>query len=246
VTTKVVATIEARMASSRLPGKILAPILGEPALARLVERLRRVKRLEDIVIATTVSGADDPVEALAERCGVRCFRGSEEDVLGRVVQAAASAGAGVIVEVTGDCPLLAPEVIDRALDLYETGRYDIVSNTWRLSYPQGADAQVFDYELLRQVAKATTDPTHREHVSLYFYEHPERYRIHTFEAPPELRGPELRFQLDYPEDLAFITAVYEALYPLKPDFTLADVFDLLRRRPALKLINAHCQEKQVR
>lgn len=243
---KIVATVEARMTSSRLPGKVLAPIAGKPALVHLVDRLRRVSALDDIVIATTVNADDDAIAEAMRRIGVRCHRGSEEDVMGRVVDTAASAGADVIVEVTGDCALIAPEVIDRAIALYQTGHYDVVTNTWKLSYPQGADAQVFAFGLLADAAARTTDPAHREHVSLYFYEHPEKYRIHNFEAPPEFTAPHLRFQLDYPEDLQFITAVYAELYPRNPAFSLSDVFDLLKRKPHLGQLNAGVTEKPVR
>lgn len=234
------------MGSSRLPGKVMKTILGKPALTHLIERLRRVKRIDEIVVATTVNPADDVAEDLARSLGVRCFRGSEEDVLDRVARAAASVAADVIVEITGDCPLLAPEVIERALDIYLTSDYDVVCNTWKPSYPQGVDAQVFAYRLLEEVSKKALDAPYREHVSLYFYEHPQEYKIHVFAAPPEFRAPELRFQLDYPEDLEFITAIYEELYPRNPEFSLQEIFDLLRRRPELRQINAHCVEKPLR
>ncbi len=243
---KVVATVEARMTSSRLPGKALAPILGRPALAHLLRRLQRAGGVDDIVVATTVHPVDEAIETLARHCGVRCYRGSEDDVMGRVVEAGASADADVLVEITGDCILLAPEVIDEALGIYRRSGYDVVSNTWKLTYPQGVDVQVFAWSLLAEAAGQTTDSDHREHVSLYFYEHPERYRIYHLEAPSAFRAPEWRFQLDYPEDLQFITAVYEALYPTNPDFTLQDIFTLLRQRPELRRLNAQMKEKPIR
>jgi len=242
----IVATIEARMGSSRLPGKVLADIVGRPALGHLVDRLRRARRVDEIVLATTTSPTDEPLVEFAKTWGVHCYRGSEDDVLDRVVRAVATVGAETVVEVTGDCPLLDPEVIDRAVGIHLEGGWDVVSNTWRLSYPQGVDAQVFAWASLDEVAKATDDPAHREHVSLYFYEHPERYRIYHMEAPAEFRAPELRFQLDYPEDLAFIRAVYEALHSANPAFSLKEIFDLLARRPELREINGHMQEKPLR
>jgi spore coat polysaccharide biosynthesis protein SpsF len=242
----IVATVEARMGSSRLPGKVLLPILGKPALAHLLERLGRARRVDRIVVATTTNPADDAIDALARSVGAGSYRGSEDDVLDRVRRAAATVDADTIVEVTGDCPLLCPEVIDRAVEIYRTNTFDVVTNTWRLSYPQGVDAQVFARALLEEAAGETRDPAHREHVSLYFYENPDRYSIHVFEAPPEVRAPELRFQLDYPEDLAFIRAVYGELYPANPAFGLSDIFALLARRPELRRINAHVREKPVR
>ena len=242
----IVATIEARTGSTRLPGKVLMPILGEPALARLVERLKRSRRVDAIVLATTSNPADDAVENLGRLLGVGVYRGSEDDVLNRVLHAAASVGADDIVEITGDCTLLCPEVVDRAVEIYSLGNYDVVSNTWETSYPQGIDAQVFRYDKLADAAQRSFEPAHREHVSLYFYEHPELYSIYRFQAPPEFRAPELRFQLDYPEDLAFIRSVYGELYPVNPKFSLGDIFELLSRKPELKDINAGCKEKAVR
>jgi spore coat polysaccharide biosynthesis protein SpsF len=234
------------MTSSRLPGKVLMPIAGKPALVHLVERLRRVRALDDIVVATTINATDDAIAEAMAGIGARCYRGSEDDVMGRVVEAAASAQADVIVEVTGDCILLAPEVIARAIEAYHGGGYDVVSNTWRLTYPQGADAQVFSWRSLADAAATTDDRAHREHVSLYFYEHPERYRILHLEAPAEFRAPHLRFQLDYPEDFEFIRAVYDELYAENPAFSLAEIFGLLARKPHLTRLNAHVTEKPVR
>jgi spore coat polysaccharide biosynthesis protein SpsF len=243
---RIIATVEARMSSSRFPGKVLMPVLGEPALSRLVERLRRVKQLDGIVIATTVNTVDDPIADLARRIGVESYRGSEEDVMGRVIEAARSVRADVIAEVTGDCTLLAPEVIEEAVTIYRQGGCDVASNTWKPSYPQGVDAQVFAASLLAEAYAQTTDPVHREHVSLAFYENQERYRIHHMTAPEPFRAPDARFQLDYPQDLQFIRAVYEALYPGNPVFSLKEIFQLLRTHPHLKTINAGVSEKPLR
>jgi spore coat polysaccharide biosynthesis protein SpsF len=243
---RVVASIEARMGSSRLPGKVLMPVLGEPALARLIERLRRAQTLDGIVVATTVSGADDPIADLCRRLSIPYYRGSEEDVMLRVAEANRSVEADVVVEITGDCILLSPQVIDEAVRFYLEGSYDVVSNTWELSFPQGVDVQVFSRALLEEALSKTQDPAHREHVSLYFYEHPKMYRIHHLKAPEPFRAPELRFQLDYPEDLAFIRSIYERLYPADSRFDLEAIFALLEREPELKRINAAMQEKPLR
>ena len=241
----IVATIEARMGSSRLPGKVLMPILGKPALAHLIERLQRARRIDQIVLATTVNSADDALEELSRSMGVGVYRGSEDDVLDRVMRAAGSVQADDIVEITGDCTLLCPQVIDHAIEIYLREDVDIVSNTWKPSYPQGIDVQVYSFRLLADVAQRVSDPVYREHVSLYFYEHPELYCIHLFEAPSEFRAPDWRFQLDYPEDLEFIRSVYGELYPENPEFSLHDIFALLARKPELKDINAQCKEKPL-
>jgi spore coat polysaccharide biosynthesis protein SpsF len=243
---KTVATVEARMSSSRLPGKVLMPVQGKPTLEHLIERLRCARTVDEIILATTVNPADAVLEKFAQRLGIRCYRGSEDDVLDRVLQAATTARADTIVEVTGDCPLLCPEVIDQAVELYTSGAGDVVSNTCTQTYPQGVDAQVFSRKLLKDASERTSDAAHREHVSLYFYENLRQYRIHVFEAPPEFRAPDLRFQLDYPEDLQFIRGVYADLYPMNPRFGLREILNLLARKPELKQINAHCVEKPVR
>jgi spore coat polysaccharide biosynthesis protein SpsF len=242
----VVATIEARMNSSRLPGKVLRPILGRPALELLIERLRRARRVRQVVLATTSHGADDALECLAGRLGIACFRGSEEDVLDRVLRAAQHVAGDVIVEITGDSPLLDPEVIDRVVEAYLAGGYDYVSNNRRHTYPLGLDAQVFSTATLAEVAQLTQDPADREHVSLYIYEHPQRYRIGNVESGLPPGCADVRLTLDTPEDLALITAIYEELYPSNPAFGLHDVLALLQRRPELRELNNHVRQRPAR
>lgn len=243
---KINAIIEARMNSSRLPGKVLMHILGKPALSHLIERLKRTKYIKDIILATTINPKDDVLEKFANDNGIKCYRGSEEDVMGRVVQAATVINTDVIVEITGDCVLIAPEVIDKAIEIYKTGKYDIVSNTWNFSYPQGTDVQIFSHKLLADAYEKTKDPAHREHVSLYFYENPDLYKIYFLEAPPEFKAPHLRFQLDYKEDLEFIRKIYEELHPKNKEFSLKEIFQLLNDKPELAKINSHMKEKEIR
>lgn len=244
---RVVASIEARMGSSRLPGKVLADVCGQPALSRLVIRLRRAKRVDDIVLATTTEPADDVLESWAEQVGVRCFRGSEEDVLARVVQAHESLKSDVIVEITGDCILLDPEIVDMGVDSYFANQCDVVTNVTPATFPMGIDVQVFSLALLQEVERTINDLAVREHVSLYFYEHPEIYRIVNLCAPPRWSGPDLRFQLDYPEDYQFICKVYKMLEPdFGPAFGVEEVMQLLRKHPELAQLNKHCLEKSAR
>lgn len=235
------------MASSRLPGKILSDINGAPSLTRLVRRLRRCRRLDGIVLATTTSSSDDATQAWAEAEGVACYRGSVDDVLERVVEAQRSMESEIVVEVCGDMPLLDPGIIDMAIESFLINDCDVVSNTWKLTFPQGVDAQVFRLGALEEVARACDDAAVREHVSLYFYEHPERYRILNLVAPPRWRAPELRFQLDYAEDQTFINRVYALLEPEHgDDFGIEEILALLRRQPALAEINRHCEERKPR
>jgi spore coat polysaccharide biosynthesis protein SpsF len=243
-----VAIIQARMTSTRMPGKILSPILGRPMLELLIERLRRARRLDDVWVATTTNATDDPTEELARRLGAGCFRGSELDVLDRVLQAAHAARADVLVEITGDCPLIDPVVVDQLVETYFANQYDYVSNVLHRTYPVGLDAQVYSTRVLERVAAATDDPVDHEHVSIHIYNHPELFRLHNVDSglPDGEAVGRMRLTVDTPEDFALIAAIYEELYPAKPDFTLPDILDLLRRRPELLALNQHIQAKRVR
>lgn len=242
---RIVATIEARMRSTRLPGKVLLPILGRPMLELMIERLRRVSQLDAIVVATTSDPSCDPIEALAQRLGVGCFRGSEDDVLERVLFAARSAQADVIVELTADCPLIDPELTDEAISAFLAADADYASNCLQEPYPRGLDVQVFSMAVLEEVARLTNDPADREHVSLYIYEHPERYRLLGVPTgTPEVA--DLRLTVDTPEDFELVTRVYQSLYPLNPDFGWREIVELFRQQPELRHVNADIQQKDVR
>jgi len=245
---RTVAIIQARMTSTRMPGKILSPILGKPMLELLIERLRRARRLDDVWVATTINATDDPTEQLAQRLGAGCFRGSELDVLDRVLKSAHAAAADVIVEITGDCPLIDPTVVDRLVETYFINHYDYVSNVLQRTYPVGLDTQVFSTKVLQRVASLTDDPVDHEHVSIYIYEHPELFSLHNVTSGL-VDGDEvgkMRLTVDTPEDFALIKAIYEDLYPSKPGFTLPDILDLLRRRPELLSLNQHIKAKRYR
>lgn len=243
---KTVITIEARMRSTRLPGKVLRPLLGEPMLARMIERLRRVRRADQIVVATTEHAADDPIVALARELDVSWHRGSEEDVLARVLDAARSVDADLIVETTADCPVIDPAVIDQLIHTFRTNQVDYCSNILTHTYPRGLDAQVFPTAILADVAARTQDPADREHVSLYIYEHPERYRLLNVASGLDARDAGWRLTVDTPEDYQLIAAIYGELYPSNRRFGLDDILDLLHRRPDLATLNQHVRQKAVR
>ena len=244
---KVVASIEARMGSSRLPGQVLADIGGVPALTRLIRRLRLCQTIDDIVLATTILPIDDELVHWATSNNVAVYRGSEEDVLARVVGAHQMMNSDIVVEVTGDCPLLDFDVIDLGVETFFANDCHVVTNARVPSYPLGADVQVFELDSLATVCASIHDPAVREHVSLYFYENPDKYRIIHLIAPRGWKDEGLRLQLDYPEDLSFIRAVYSRLEPHYGDaFGLTEILKLLRQEPSLCSINAHCIEKAVR
>jgi spore coat polysaccharide biosynthesis protein SpsF len=241
----IVCTIEARMTSNRLPGKVSLPAVGKPLLELMVERLRRVRAIDQIVIATTEDPSSDPLEALAERIGIGCFRGSEDDVLARVLGAAQAYDADVIVETTGDCPLIDPATIDLVIARFQEGGVDYCSNTLERTYPRGMDVQVFPTAVLAEVAELTDDPSDREHVSLYIYEHPERYRLRSVTSERPETG-ELRLTVDTAEDYELIRTVFEELYPRDPAFGLPEILALLDARPELADLNRHVEQKPAR
>ena len=244
---KVIASIEARMSSTRFPGKVLADIEGCPALTRLVRRLRRCKLLDGIVLATSDGPADDVLERWAVSESLPFYRGSEDDVLSRVVQAQRMMDSEVVVEITGDDILIDPEVVDLGIKTFFENDCDVVTNIRKLSFPMGVDAQVFRLRDLEEVERTVADPAVREHVSLYFYEHPDRYRIIHLFAPERWHAPEYRFQLDYPEDHQFLTEVYKRLEPAYGDaFGIEEIMGLLKQEPSLVEINRHCVEKSAR
>lgn len=243
---KVVAIIEARMKSTRLPGKNLRQILGKPMLEMLIERLRHCRMLHDIVVATTHDASDDVIEELTARLGVGCFRGSTDDVLDRVLRAAQSAGADVIVEITGDCPLTDPGVVDRGVEVFLENKYDYLSNGLKLTYPIGIAVQVFAVKVLEEVSRLTQDPADREHVSLYIYEHPERYVLHNMESGLPEKYRNYRLTVDTPEDFALISAIFEALYPGNPAFDLGNILAFLDSNPSLLELNRNIQQRSAR
>lgn len=236
------------MGSSRLPGKVLMDIQGKPALRRLVDRLRMCRSLDDIVVATTTGAGDDPLARWCADYGVACFRGSENDVLERVVEANRYMRGELVVEITGDCPLTDPQIVDLGVETYLAHTVDVVSNCGRtLTWPMGQYVQVFSLESLAEVCRDVDDAAVHEHVSLYFYEHPEQYKLLELLSPRRWREPDWRMQLDYPEDLRFLNEVYGRLEPLHGEgFGIEEVVALLRREPGLIEINGHCHEKSAR
>jgi spore coat polysaccharide biosynthesis protein SpsF len=243
-TPKIVASVEARMGASRLPGKVLADICGKPALSRLLSRLRRCELVQDIILATSVSPKDDAVASWAESEDMKCYRGEENDVLKRVVQANKIMNSDIVVEIWGDMPLLDYELVDHGISTFLNNDCEVVTTTCKPSYPIGIDVVVFRMKDLEWVEKNVFDTVVREHVSLYFFQHPERYRVINLFAPEMLFAPEKRFVLDYPEDLEFIRAIYAALEPEHGDtFGTAEILGLLERDPRLAEINQHIGKK---
>ena len=233
--------VQARMTSTRLPGKVLLPLAGEPMLTRLVERLRRVQRADGIVIATTTNATDDPIAALCSQLGVPCHRGSEHDVLSRYADAARLHGADVVVRITSDCPLIDPSLIDQVIAVHEEGDSDYVSNMLPPTWPYGMAVEVFSAAALAQAHAEATQAAEREHVTPFIYWHPERYRLRNVASPVDLS--QHRWTVDTPEDYALVGRLFDHLMPTHPHFTQADVLALLDQHPDWIAINQHIQQK---
>ncbi|MGO4125191.1 NTP transferase domain-containing protein [Inquilinus sp. YAF38] len=231
----VLAILQARMSSSRLPGKVMADLLGEPMLARQVERLRRCRTLDRLLLATSTDAADDALAELAGRIGVECFRGSLDDVLDRFHAAAAGQGADQIVRLTGDCPLIDPGLIDRLVELHVAGGYDHSCNTLTPRWPDGLDAEVMRAEVLETAWREATLPSEREHVTRFIYTRPERFRLGSLVGDTDLSDQ--RWTVDTPEDLAMVRAVYAALYPANPAFGTEDILAFVAAHPEIAALN---------
>jgi spore coat polysaccharide biosynthesis protein SpsF len=224
------------MSSTRLPGKVLRPLAGAPMIVRQIERIARCRRIDRLVVATSVEAGDDPLARAAMDAGIGCFRGSLDDVLARFTGALDAFGpAGHVVRLTGDCPLADPEVIDAVIARQLEVGADYASNTLeRRSFPKGLDAEVVRAEVLREAAAEAVDPYEREHVTPFVYRRPERYRLAGVSQQAD--EGEVRWTVDFPHDYDFAAAVYEALWPTNPAFTSDDIRALVRLRPDLQTL----------
>ena len=234
---KVVATIETRMTSNRLPGKVLMPVAGITMLGCLVRRLKVVKSIDCIVLATTVNKADDSLVDLAKELEIEAFRGDENDVMNRVIGAATSVGADIIVEITGDCPVIDPEIVEQTIQMFKANSADYVSNAHIRSYPDGMDTQVFRLDTLKRSAAMTDDLLDHEHVTLHIRNNPELFSQVHLVAPPEIYWPELGLTLDEYKDYEILKKIIEYFDETNPIFSCLDVVRLLRQNPEWVEIN---------
>jgi len=232
----VLAILQARMSSTRLPGKVLKPLMGAPMLLRQVERILRARSINKLVIATSDLPSDDPLAQLCEVQQLECFRGSLEDVLDRFYQAALRYHPAHVMRLTADCPLTDPAVLDQLVDLYMAGDYDYANNSLEPSYPDGLDAEVMRFSVLEEAWKEARLPSDREHVTPFIRKHTDRYKLGILKNHRDLSH--LRWTVDEPQDFELVTRVYEALYPSNPTFDSTDVLAYLEKAPDLLAINA--------
>jgi spore coat polysaccharide biosynthesis protein SpsF len=229
----VVASIEARMTSTRLPGKVLMPCLGRPMLELMVERVKRSRYIDTIVVATTVNATDDPIVLLARQLGIQFYRGSEFDVVGRVTAAMQAAKADIIVQLTADCPLIDPDIIDQILRIFAANEFDHISNTILRSYPDGLDVQVSSLPTLEKSYLLCENDVDREHLFYTVRKHQDKITTFQVSAPPELCWPQWRWTLDTQKDYQLISRIYEHLYPKHPAFSSAEIAAFMLANPEL-------------
>jgi spore coat polysaccharide biosynthesis protein SpsF len=222
------------MSSTRLPGKVLMPLVGEPMILRQIERVARCRRIDRIVVATSDQSSDDPLAEVLQLARFPYYRGPLDDVLVRYLGALEAFGpAGAVVRLTGDCPLADWNLIDAVIERFEQTGADYASNVWkRRSFPKGLDAEILTAEALRQSAADARTPYQREHVTPFVYDQPQRYRIEG--VLQDADEGEVRWTVDRADDYEFVSAVYEALYPRDPAFTSEDIRALVRSRPDLQ------------
>jgi spore coat polysaccharide biosynthesis protein SpsF len=234
--------IQARMGSSRLPGKVLMPLAGRPLLQRMIEQVTAARSSFELTVASTATPKDDAIDALCASLGVRCFRGHPTDLLDRHYRAAALARADVVVKIPSDCPLIDPDVIDRVLSEFQRreGSRDYVGNLHPATYPDGNDVEVMTFAALESAFREATRPLDREHTTPFLWDNPERFRIGnvTWESGLDYSMSH-RFTVDYQADYDFVNAVYETLWTQQsPVLRLGPILDLLAARPDIEAINA--------
>lgn len=239
---KILLVIQARMGSTRLPGKVMQPIGGRSMLARVCRRASRASLVHKTIVATSTNGQDEPVVKECRRLGVECFRGNEEDVLDRFYQAARQHAADMVVRVTADCPLIDPELIDDVITAACFHEPDYASNIIERTYPRGLDTEVATAAALERAWREAPEPYHRVHVMPYFYQNPERFRLVSVTGQADFSR--YRWTVDSPDDLALARAIYRRM-ACDDAFSWRDVIGLFEREPELAEMNRHVRQKQV-
>ena len=239
---RVVAIIQARMGSTRLPGKVLKDLAGATVLERVVSRVRRCRLVSDVVVATSAEPADEVILNECKRLGTEPFRGSEQDVLDRYYRAAQQAGAEVVVRITSDCPLIDPEVSDKTIQKFLVERPDYASNALERTYPRGLDTEVMTFAALECAWTEARQAYQREHVTPFLYQHPERFKLLSVKGDHDYS--QYRWTLDTPEDLEFLRAVYARSIDHQ-DLSWRDVLNIVQREPELAEMNRHIVQKTI-
>jgi spore coat polysaccharide biosynthesis protein SpsF len=245
---KIGVILQARTSSTRLPGKILKEFpynSGITCLEQVVRRLKKSKRLNEIIIATTKDKEDDKVIGIANKENVKYFKGSKENVLSRYYLAAKENNLGIIVRITSDCPCIDVDIVDSTINDHIKIKADYTSNTLDRTFPHGLDVEVFNFNALEKAHKNATKDYEKEHVTPYINRNPQKFKINIVKAPKEFYAPDIRITLDTEEDYALLCAVYDYLYPKNKYFSTYDIVNLFNEKPWLKLINKKIMQKKI-
>jgi spore coat polysaccharide biosynthesis protein SpsF len=243
---KVICIIQARVGSTRLPRKVLKKICGKTVLEHDIDRLKRVRNISEIMIATTTLEKDNAIVEESDRLNVKYYRGSEEDVLSRYYYAAKENKADIVVRVTSDCPLIDSEVTEKIIQSYldNNEKYDYVSNTIDRTYPRGLDTEVFSFKALEKAFNEATSERDREHVTPYIWDNPNLFRLDQYKN--DVDYSDFRWTLDTIEDFELINKIYSSLYfKGKIEFGIKEILDLYYENPELKKINENIEQKKI-
>jgi spore coat polysaccharide biosynthesis protein SpsF len=242
------AIIQARMSSTRLPGKVLKKLPWDgkvTVLEQVVRRLKRSKKLNEVIIATTVEREDDEIVKICKKKDIKWFRGSKENVLSRFYFAAHKNKFDIIVRITSDCPCIDPGVVDLIIEKHIKAKADYTSNCLVRSYPHGLDAEVFNFNALEEAYNSAKNNYEKEHVTPYIENNPRKFKHLNVKLPQKLCVPDIRITLDTEEDYALLCAVFDYLYSQNEYFNVYDILNLFKEKPWLKLINKRIVQKKI-
>lgn len=241
----IVCIVQARMGSKRLPGKVIKEIKGIPMIVHLLNRLKKVEKLDKVIVATSTNPENDQLAAIVEKAGGLVFKGSEEDVLRRYLEAVNAFGGDYIIRVTGDCPLISWEVLDALIEEFLKAKVDYMRVDVPDTFCRGFDGEIFTKEALIKAHQLAKEERYREHVTLYMYEHPQDFTVARMKAKKKWSRPDYRLCVDTKEDFAVVEAIYNALYDYNPYFTIDDIISYLDRHPELSRLNQSVRQKKV-
>jgi spore coat polysaccharide biosynthesis protein SpsF (cytidylyltransferase family) len=231
----IAAIIQARTGSTRFKNKTFAELEGKPLLWHIINRIKKAKHIQDIIIATTTNKEDGKIEDFAKENNIKIYRGSENNVLDRFYQAAKKFNVNIIVRITADDPFKDPKVIDKAIEIFLKENYDYVSNTVKPTYPEGIDVEVFSFSSLKKAWNDAEKISEKEHVTPYIWKNPNIFKTYNFEYKEDLSN--LRWTIDYKEDYEFAKEVYKRLYKKDKIFYMEEILELLKKEPELSKIN---------
>ena len=235
------AILQARTSSTRLPGKVLKEIQGRPMILHQIDRIMKIKSLDKLILATSNDPSDDALADLCAQNNITCFRGDLNDVLKRFYDAAAPLKPDTVIRLTGDCPLLDPDVCEKVIGFFHAGAYDYATNAVQPTYPDGLDIEIFKFACLEAAYREASLSSEREHVTPWVRKQPH-YKIGHFQGPQD--WSHLRWTVDEPDDFALVRMIYDHFYPTKKDFTFTDIIGYLEQRPELKSWNTAHQRNE--